>query len=106
MADSPSAAANMCTKMPQPMPRAAMQPARAPWVALRDMISSESGPGMRLSSRPATMNEPRWWMPNMRASALAELLGDLDELIELGARRAGQDRLARARQAVLDRAGH
>jgi len=43
----------------EPMPRAAALPARQPWVALRVMMSSESGPGMMFSSRPLTTNNAR-----------------------------------------------
>ncbi len=43
----------------------AAQPARQPWVALRVMIRSESGPGRMLSSSPDSTNRGRSWMPNM-----------------------------------------
>ena len=58
-ADIPSAAARMCTQVPAPMPSAAAEPARQPWVALRAMISSESGPGAMFRSRPEMTNKAR-----------------------------------------------
>src|SRR5206468_5925863 len=92
----------MCTRVPVPMPSAAALPARQPWVALRVMISNESGPGRMLSRSPEMTNSGRSWMPNISV-ARAQLARHAHELVELGQRGAGRDRGARTREAVLDR---
>lgn len=65
IADSPNAAARICTKVPLPTPNAAIEPARKPWLALLPIMYSESGPGSMLRIIPDTTNNQRFSIPNM-----------------------------------------
>ena len=70
MADKPKAAANICTKVPVPMPKAATDPALKPCPALRPIMYKESGPGIILRTIPETINNQRSVTPNIAISLM------------------------------------